>query len=296
MLGLVGSEAGEAIPPLIAMLTEDEDAGTRNNAAVALGWIGRSTHGLFPGIEQGLVRALRDQRFRCASVRNTCSPAPATGAGYGQIRRAHFLWRWCAPDVFVRAAATLTRRMIPAGSGSGVELEAEEGRASAAGTRAARACRGASPAAPASGPRPRARRRRAGSPPRRRDHPSGLPSASSSRTRTAPRVARALTVSRPPGRRNGRVTSRPSSAGRGQGQVAVALHPGEADLPLGRRRDLVAAGVAAVVEEHLVAHRHGRADPGHGVVPGCRARGCGPGTARGGGCQVTPSRLVASTE
>ena len=62
-LGLVGSEAGEAIPPLIAMLTEDEDTGARKNAAVALGWIGRSTHGLLPGIEQGLVRALRDSDF-----------------------------------------------------------------------------------------------------------------------------------------------------------------------------------------------------------------------------------------
>src|SRR6476661_2558564 len=41
----------------------------------------------------------------------------------------------------------------------------------------------------------------------------------------------------------------------GQAQVAVPLHPGETNLPLCCRLHLVATGVAAVVKEHLVAHR-----------------------------------------
>src|SRR5207253_8919531 len=48
---------------------------------------------------------------------------------------------------------------------------------------------------------------------------------------------------------------------------AIAPGLGKAKLPLFFALDLVAVGVAAVVDEHLVVHRQKTIAPGHGPVP-----------------------------
>ena len=67
-LGKIDPHAGEAAAPLIAVAAEDPEPTVRRSAVIALGRIGRESHGTMPEVEHALERALDDVDVRVHRV------------------------------------------------------------------------------------------------------------------------------------------------------------------------------------------------------------------------------------